>query len=226
MAAFSGFSRETIGFLLGLTANNEKAWFDENRAVYERAWVEPAKAFVEAIGPKLKQLAPNLGYAAKLNGSLRRINRDTRFSKDKTPYKTHLDLWFWTGEVADWSPGFWFRLNCKALMLGAGMYVFEPPLLAKYRKAVVDPKMGAALEKIIAAADAKGLFVGGETYKRVPKGFAPDHPRARLLKHSALYVGTEEKIPKELTGPKFVDYCVARYRLALPVQQWLVKLTQ
>ena len=227
MQTFTGFTDDTIPFLAELTLNNEKAWFDENRARYEAAWLEPAKLFVEALGPKLKKLSPTVGYEAKINGSLRRINRDTRFSNDKSPYKTHLDLWFWDGEdVAAWGPGFWFRLTTKQVMIGAGLHSFEPPLLAKYRKAVADPKKGPELERAIAAVEKKGLKVGGEQYKRVPKGFDPDHPRAQRLKHGALYAGYEAKVPKELRSKAFVDLCVEKFRATLPVHQWLVKLTK
>ena len=183
------------------------------------------KACVEALGAKLKKISPTVGYAPKLNGSLRRIHRDTRFSNDKSPYKTHLDLWFWDGkEAGDWSPGFWFRLTPKQLMVGAGVYVFEPPVLAAYRKAVADPKKGAELAKLVAKAEKDGLFVGGETYKRVPKDFPPDHPNAKLLKHSALYVGWEGAIPKELTTSKFVDVCIGHLKPTAGVHAWLVKL--
>jgi uncharacterized protein (TIGR02453 family) len=227
MQTFAGFSDDTIRFLGELTLNNEKAWFDENRARYEAAWLAPAKQFVEAIGPKLKKLSPGVKFEPKINGSLMRINRDTRFSKNKDPYKTHLDLWFWEGDDKGWqSSGFYFRLTPRALLLGAGVHGFEPPLLAKYRKAVASDKTGGELVQAVKAVEKKGVAVHGEHYKRVPKGFAPDHPRAQLLKHAGLTVGSEAKVPRELKSEKFVDYCVERFRATLPVHQWLVKLAR
>src|SRR4051794_4151449 len=98
MADFSGFSKDTLQFVAELRLNNEKAWFDENRPRYEAAWLEPAKRFVVALGERLKKkVSKTVQYEPKINGSIMRINRDTRFSKDKQPYKTHLDLWFWDG---------------------------------------------------------------------------------------------------------------------------------
>jgi uncharacterized protein (TIGR02453 family) len=227
MSAFNGFSEDTLQFVAELRLNNEKAWFDQNRERYEAAWLEPAKLFVVALGEKLKKLSKGVQYAPKVNGSIMRINRDTRFSKDKQPYKTHLDLWFWEGADKGWqSSGFWFRLTPLGLILGAGIHDFEPPLLANYRKAVADPKSGASLEKAITAVEKKGFKAGGEHYKRVPKGFESDHPRAELLKHAGLYAGRETKPPRELKSARFVDYCAELYRGTLPVHEWLVKLTK
>lgn len=226
MQRFEGFSDDTVRFLGELTLNNEKAWFDAHRARYEEVWLEPARRFVKALGQKLRKLSPGVQFEPKLNGSLMRINRDTRFSKDKAPYKTHLDLWFWEGAERGWqSSGFWFRLTPKALMLGTGVLGFEPPLLAKYRKAAGAPKSGAALVKAAAAVAKKGLQVGGEHYKRVPKGFDPEHPRAKWLRHDGLYAAFEGKVPRETKSADLVDYCVERYRATLPIHQWLVKLT-
>ena len=95
---FTGFPPETFAFLTGLIQNNTKQWFDDHRSDYDQYWVEPAKDFVAGIGPKLRAFAPNVNFEPKINGSIFRINRDVRFSNNKRPYKTTLDLWFWEGE--------------------------------------------------------------------------------------------------------------------------------
>src|SRR5664279_4905169 len=84
---FAGFPAATFEFLNGIAANNEKTWFDAHRGLYDAGYVEPAKAFVTAIGPKLREISPNVQFEPKVNGSLGRVNRDIRFSKDKRPYK-------------------------------------------------------------------------------------------------------------------------------------------
>jgi uncharacterized protein (TIGR02453 family) len=94
-SGFSGFPKATITFLSGLSETNTKEWFEGNRDVYEAGYVEPARRFVESMGPRLKQVSPGVKYEPKINGSISRINRDVRFSKDKRPYKDHLDIWFW-----------------------------------------------------------------------------------------------------------------------------------
>ena len=83
--AFDGFPKTATTFLKGLAKNNSKAWFDANRADYESGLLEPCKDFVVAIGPKLAKIAPDIHAEPKVSGSIMRINRDTRFSKDKTP---------------------------------------------------------------------------------------------------------------------------------------------
>ena len=109
-AAFTGFPRDTFAFLRGLAANNNKSWFDEHRADYETFCMAPARAFIEALGPRLKKISPTVQWEAKVNGSIFRINRDIRFAKDKRPYKTNLDLWFWHRTRGGWSaPGFFVR---------------------------------------------------------------------------------------------------------------------
>src|SRR5262245_42696449 len=122
--SFSGFPPSTIRFLAGLSKSNDKRWFDAHRDDYERSFIDPARAFVEALGPHLKKLDRGIQAVPKVNGSILRIHRDVRFSKDKRPYKDHLDLWFWSGANRGWDgSGFFFRLSPKRLILGAGTHV-------------------------------------------------------------------------------------------------------
>ncbi|MEM6991152.1 MAG: DUF2461 family protein, partial [Myxococcota bacterium] len=93
MAKFDGFPKQTLTFLKGLGANNDKAWFTAHRADYDNYFMEPAKHFVVALGERLAKSSPGIHAEPKVNGSIFRINRDVRFSKDKRPYKDHLDLW-------------------------------------------------------------------------------------------------------------------------------------
>jgi uncharacterized protein (TIGR02453 family) len=219
---FTGFPAGTVRFLSGLSRNNDKAWFEAHREDYEEHFLEPARTLVEALGPRLRKLDPEVQAVPKVNGSILRINRDVRFSKDKAPYKDHLDLWFWSGEEKGWdSSGFFFRLTPKRLMLGAGMHGFAPPVLARYREAVLDSKQGPALEKIVSQLKKKGYDVGGETYKKTPRGIAPDHPRASLLKHGGLHAGWEGPHPKELTSARLVDFAIAHFAAVAPLHSWV-----
>src|SRR5918998_456518 len=114
------FPRATLDFLTDLRANNSREWFDANRARYERDLVAPAKAFVTAAAPLLDRLAPGISAEPRVLGSIFRINRDTRFSPDKRPYKAHLDLWFWHGRRSDAASGLFLRLTPDELSVGAG----------------------------------------------------------------------------------------------------------
>jgi uncharacterized protein (TIGR02453 family) len=219
---FDGFRTETVRFLAGLRAHNEKAWFDAHRDDYQRAFLAPAQAFIEVVAPRLRKIEPEVNAEPRVNGSIMRINRDIRFSKDKSPYKDHLDMWFWTGDRKGWdSSGFWFRLTPDRLMLGAGMHGFEPEALARYRKAVMDPKRGPALEKIVASLRKDGYDVGTESYKKVPAGVPADHPRAALLRHGGLHAGWEGKHPAALKKPAFVGFVADHFAAVAPIHRWL-----
>ena len=140
MSTFSGFPRETLTFLRGLSRNNEKHWFDAHRSEYEAYFLEPAKAFVEAAGDGLERFAPGVHAEPRVNGSIFRINRDIRFSKDKTPYKDHLDMWFWEGERKGAVSGFYMRVGTRELSLGVGAHCFDKNRLKTYRDAVCDAR--------------------------------------------------------------------------------------
>ena len=221
--AFSGVSKQTLAFLRGLQQHNDKTWFDAHRAEYEQHYVEQGVALVEALGPRLQKLAPGIRFEGRVNGSLFRIHRDVRFSKDRTPYKAHLDLWFWEGDRKGWNaPGFFFRLAPASLILGCGMHRFEPEQLVRYDEAVLAPGPGRALARLLEGISAKSYEVGKPERKTVPRGLPADHERAELLRHDGLTVMLESRLPAELNSAAFIDYCVAHYRRFLPVHEWLL----
>ena len=222
---FAGFPRRTLGFLDSVAKNNSKAWFDAHRAEYENDLLAPAKRFVAAMGELLPSISQEIRCEPKVNGSIFRINRDTRFSRDKTPYKTHLDLFFWHGSGRSRErPGFFFRLDPSGLILGAGMHAFDAPLLAAYRAEVAEPRRGRALRSLVDRITAKGYDLGGSHYKRVPRDFANDHPHADLLRHKALCVAQERALPVSLSTPAFPAYCLVRFQDMAPLLDWLVAL--
>jgi uncharacterized protein (TIGR02453 family) len=222
---FEGFPPEGLHFLAGLAEHNEKAWFDEHRVEYERGLLEPARDFVEAMGVELEAVYPGVNADPRVNGSIMRINRDTRFSKDKRPFKTHLDLWFWEGVGPSRTrPGFWFRLTPKQLILGAGRHHFEPPLLARYREAVVDERLGPALSEAVDQVQAAGYELGGRHYKRPPAGFDAPPERADLLLHDGLFAGVELPLPEETHTARFPAFCAGYYARLAPLVRWLARL--
>jgi len=231
--SFIGFFEETLSFYRGLRGHNTKEWFDDHRKEYERFVLEQARAFVVDMGARLRAIAPGVISDPRVNRSLFRINRDTRFSKDKTPYKTHLALWLWEGVGKRMEcSGFYFHLEPDRLMLGAGIYMFERPALEEYRRSVVHPVYGPKLADAIEALEGEvkgdggcGLYTG-ERYKRVPRGYDPDHERAELLLNKGLVAGDDGPIPPELFTPVLLDYCMARYERMLPLHRWLVEMTE
>ena len=224
---FSGFSKETLSFFRGLKRNNNKEWFNKHREEYDRFVLVPAKALVVAMGAKFHAEGVNVHAEPKLNRAIFRIYRDTRFSPDKTPYKTHLALFFWEGRLPRMeSPGFYFQVEPTKILLGMGIYGFSPKQLTGYRKAVVDPEWGQSLADILKKISRRKDFKLGEKhYKRIPSGYDPDHPNAELLLHNGLHVGEETAIPDEFYSAKFVSYCWKKFKPFLPLHEWLFALS-
>lgn len=224
---FTGFTKETVNFFKGLKKNNNREWFERHRPVYEAHVMGPAKAFVAAMGERLRPLVPGINAIPKINKSIFRLNRDTRFSMDPSPYKTNLGIYFWEGGGSRLEgTGFYFHLEPPHLMLGAGSYMFSDKQIVRYRRAVVDPELGRELTRIIAAiSDRQGWEIGGRHYKRLPAGFDPAHPIASLLLHNGLYASRETEIPEEFFSGRLLDYCRDGYAPFIPLHKWLVQAT-
>lgn len=200
-------------------------WFDANRARYESGYLEPAKEFVELIGPALAKLVPDIRAEPSVRGSIFRINRDVRFSSDRRPYKDHLDFWFWEGDRKAVVSGLFLRVWPDGVVVGAGAHGFDEQRLAIFRDAVIDATTGAELATIVSDLEATGHAVGGETYKRVPRGYAADGIAERLLRHSALYVHAERPV-KTATSTGLIDTVLGHWRMFSGVHRWLVARVQ
>jgi uncharacterized protein (TIGR02453 family) len=139
-------------------------------------------------------------------GSIFRMNRDTRFSKDKTPYKDHLDLWSWEGDRKTATSGLFLRIAPDAITVGAGAHGFDRDRLARYRTAVTAPE---------ASHD-----IGGQTYTRTPRGYTATPDQDRFLRHSALYAHAE--LPANLAvDPKLIPTLLRHWRGFAPLHRWL-----
>ena len=229
MSTFDGFSPEALKFLSEIAHNNNREWFQSNKKRYQEVLQQPAVAFVEAMGERLKSLSPNINIDPRTNGSgnLMRINRDTRFSKDKSPYKTAIAGMFWEGAGKKTeNPAFGFHLESDGMRLMAGMFQFPKPMLTAYREAVDDEKLGNELIKNIEAVQAKGNYViNGEHYKKAPRGYPADHPRVEWLRYNALYVSYDGGIPPAILNcPEAVDIIFKHFSDMHPIQQWLAQI--
>lgn len=188
--------------------------------------LQPSKAYVEAMREPLREFAPGVIAVPKINGSLFRINRDTRFSADKSPYKPYMGILFWEGIGRRMeSSGYYFHLEPPNIMLAAGMYKFTRPLLERYRNAVADPGRGAELAAVLdRIGKQKNTSIGGKHYKRVPSGFDPEHPNAEWLLHGGLYAGREGPVPKAFFSEKFIDFSIEHFKNLAPLHDWLKSL--
>ena len=223
---FNGYFPETIQFFADIKENNNKTWFAEHKKEYQKFVVEPTKAFIMAMGQRLGELVPSIQYDTRTNGSgsMMRIYRDVRFSKDKSPYKTWLGVIFWegSGKKTD-SPGFYFGLDDEGAGAHAGLHGFPKPFLEAYREAVVDDKLGEELIGILAALPPD--YTSSEKhYKRVPRGYDKEHPRADLLMFNSMVVSAPRFLPDVIVSSELLDACFEHYRQMAPLQQWLAKV--
>jgi uncharacterized protein (TIGR02453 family) len=196
--SFRGFGDGAVEFYDGLVADNSKAYWTDQRAVYEADVRAPMQAL-------LAELEPEFGP-----GKIFRPYRDVRFSHDKTPYKTHCG--------ATVGP-FYVQIGSDGLFVAGGYYRMAPDQVARFRTAVADDRRGGDLEKRIAAM--QGLTLAGETLKTRPKGFDPDHPRIDLLRHKGLYAWRAWEPDDVLHEPGTLDRVAGTWRELQPLTEWL-----
>jgi uncharacterized protein (TIGR02453 family) len=224
-SGFRGFPPQAVALLRALVRHNDRAWFAAHKAAYEEHVVGPAQVFVVAMGERLVRIAPEINADPRVNRSLFRVQRDTRFTKDQRPYKEHLGIWLWDGSGARMeSTGFYFHLQPPTLMLAAGMKGFPRPILTAYRDSVVHDQHGPALARAIATVRRAGCTVGGEARRRVPQGYDREHPRAGLLLYEGMYAFHEQPIPEALHSATLLDLCEATWRAMLPLHRWLAAM--
>ncbi len=229
-ATFNGFPRDLPEFYRELSLNNDRGWFEENRQRYDRYVLRPAIAFVEAMGERLRLISPHIVADPRTSGagSIFRIYRDTRFSKDKTPFKTYLGIFFWEGSRNKMdNSGFYFHLAPTQLTLYAGIYEFPRDCLTTYRDAVVHPDHGDALRQAIQQVQAAGRYeIGGRHYKKTPAGYDPSHPNADYLLYRSLYASTGGDLPSQVFGADLLDYCLDRFTDMAPIHKWIVSVME
>ncbi len=223
--AFEGFSKDFWKFFRDLKKNNERDWFEANKDRYKAEVVAPLQDFIIALAPKLAKVSPNFKCDPKPNGgSMFRIYRDTRFSKDKTPYKTNAGLQFRHLQCNDFrAPGYYLHLAPGDVFFGGGMYMPEPPALSAVRQAIADKP--AEWKKARDAASVKRAFGGLsdiESLTKPPRGFAPDHPMIEDIKRKSFFV-TQESNEEAAAKPSFVNDVAKAYADSAPVMAFLCK---
>jgi uncharacterized protein (TIGR02453 family) len=228
---FAGFPYKGLRFLSELQENNDREWFEAHKDAYRDYVLAPAQDMVFALGERLKVLLPGIIYdtAANGSGSILRIHRDLRFSQDKRPYNPYVRLVFWEGRRKKMgNPSFFIRIGSGGVTVYSGIHVFQKQVLAAYRDAVADDQLGPELEGAIAAVESAGAYtVGGEHYKRVPRGYDANHPRADLLRYNGLWAHTADPVDAAvIVTPQLVEICLGHCRNMAPLHRWLVKVGQ
>ncbi|MBN9100263.1 MULTISPECIES: DUF2461 domain-containing protein [unclassified Pseudonocardia] len=197
--SFTGFGEYAVEFYDGLEADNSKAYWTDQRAVYEADVRAPMQALLTALEPE---------FGA---GKIFRPYRDVRFSTDKTPYKTHC------GATAG---PFYVQVGADGLMAAGGYYQMASDQVARFRTAVDDDRRGTDLQKRLAAVEDE-VVIRGEMLKTRPRGVDPEHPRIDLLRHKSLYGARIWPPDDTLHEAGALDRVVATWRALTPLSEWL-----
>jgi uncharacterized protein (TIGR02453 family) len=198
-------SPELFTFFRELKANNNRDWFEANKKRYEQQVREPLLQFITDFGLRLAEISPHyVADARRVGGSLFRINRDVRFSKEKTPYKTHAGVQFRHEVGKDvHAPGFYLHLEPEGAFVAVGLWHPEPLPLAKIRQAIIDQP--ERWQRAIANEAFRAVYtLGGESLKNPPKGFDPNHPLIEDLKRKD-FIASVSLSEAEACAPDFID---------------------
>jgi uncharacterized protein (TIGR02453 family) len=199
---FSGWPEEALDFYDGLTADNSKSYWTENRAIYDQKILGPMTELTE-------ELAAEFGEP-----KIFRPYRDVRFSADKTPYKTHIG--------ATLGHAGYIQLSAEGLGAGAGMWEMNPEQLARYREAVADDGRGVDLEQVIAVIEKADITVHGHgALKSAPRGYPADHPRVALLRYKGVTAWKQWPVERWLESAEAKDHVVSFLRTTQPLCSWL-----
>lgn len=235
MSTFTGFRPEAIQFLADLAQNNDRAWFQPRKSDFERLLKEPMEAMIVALADAFA--ARGVPMLADPKRSPFRIYRDTRFSKDKSPYKTHLGATFrWTGgasggpqaggahdERAHGNGGY-FHFEPGQMYAGGGMWRMEKPKLDAFRRAVLEePETVRAAISDPGFVREFGAAHGDEELQRVPPGFPKDHPLADMFRWKDVVFG-RRLADEEVLSPDLPDRLAASWATAAPVFRFLSAL--
>ncbi|MGJ9422143.1 DUF2461 domain-containing protein [Aeromicrobium sp. CF3.5] len=202
---FEGFPEAALDFYDDLEVDNTKAFWEEHREVHATAVKAPMTALTAA-------LADEFGEA-----KIYRPYRDVRFSKDKTPLKTHQGALVATGPAL----GYYVQVGAPGVSVGVGFYHAEPGRLAAFRDAIVHDRHGPELEHLVSDLESAGWERGGERLKTSPRGYDADHPRIDLLRHKSLSLTRSYGFEPFIHTPELLDRVRGDWRAGTPLLDWL-----
>ncbi len=217
----SYFSPAFFKFLRELKANNNRPWFHANKERYEQVVRNPLLDFIGVLGPRLRKISPSLIVDnSPSGGSMFRIYRDTRFSKDKTPYKTHAAAQFRTSSSRDvHSPGYYLHLEPGEVYSGGGIWRPEAPVLGQIRDYLASHP--ARWKAVLGDKKfSRRCMIEGEKLQRPPKGYSPDHELIEYLKYKD-YIFFTQFGERDACSPDFLDRYVEACAAASPMMKFL-----
>jgi uncharacterized protein (TIGR02453 family) len=224
-ARFEGFADSDARFFHTLATHQDREWFQAHKREYEEGWVAPMNALLGEVREKIRPFFRRYDLG---DPKVFRIFRDVRFSKDKSPYKTHIGGYIplkRAGAGAELPAPLYVHFGTET-MIGAGHHMMDPKQLDRYRNAVLDERRGKELVTILTRLKKAGFTIEShEMLKNVPRGMDPEHPRADLLKRKAL-TAAFPKLPKQLiVSRKLIDWLAEETRHVAPLVEWLAAAT-
>ena len=221
---FRGFPRDLFQFFRELKRQNERAWFEDNKQRFRDSVQAPMSAFIAAMAPRLERISKHFTADPRPNGgSMFRIYRDVRFSKDKRPYKEHAACHFRHALGKDvHAPGFYMHFAPDEVFLGGGLWMPEADALGKVRMAIAESP--AAWKKILNDRNFRKHFDGvrGEALARPPRGFDPSHPCIEDIKRKSFFAIRECEV-KIAQSADLIDEVTDTFRSASPLMRFLCK---
>ena len=219
--SFRGFKPSLMKFLRDLEKNNDRDWFGDNKARYENLVVAPVMDFISDMGPRIEKISPHFVAATgKTGGSMMRIYRDTRFSKDKTPYKTNVGVQFRHELGRDvHAPGFYLHIESSGCFIGAGIWKPASDALGAIRRHI-DDNQAVWKRTRNAKKFREGFELTGDSLKTAPKGFDVDHALIEDLRRKD-FIGIAQITQKELTSSDFAQQVTRSFRTAKPLMSFL-----
>ena len=205
MVTFEGFPVAALDFYDDLEVDNTKSFWEAHKAMYADSGRRPMES-------RTAELTAEFGPA-----KIFRPYRDVRFAKDKTPYKTHQGAFVAVGPAL----GFYLELSARGVRVGSGFYDAGGPRLGRLREAMAEERTGEQLVAMLAAYDADGWEIGGETLKTSPRGYGADHPRIALLRRKQLFVGRPYGFDESALGPGLADRVRGDWQALRPMVEWL-----
>jgi uncharacterized protein (TIGR02453 family) len=219
------FKKEAIEFLENLRDNNTKEWFLDHRDEYEELILEPSKRFVEEMGEELCALVPNIKAIPKINGSLFRIYRDIRLSRDKTPMKSRIGIVFWRGSGKRLqSSSFYIHFSPDELLVASGIRGFSKDSLDGFREYIKCEKNASNLTKILDDIKSKGYKLPDPKYKRYPRGFDKDDEFSDLALYGSMFA-YKSLDPKFIYSDELTDTLFKIYHDLLPLFEWIYDMS-
>lgn len=222
--AFEGFPKDFFAFFRELKKHNERSWFEDNKQRFRDSVQVPMAEFIGAMAPRLRQITKNFVADPRPNGgSMFRIYRDVRFSKDKRPYKEHAACHFRHAAGRDvHAPGFYMHFAPDEVVFGGGMWMPPPDALAKVRDAIA--KNPAAWKKVKTDKAFLKHFgdIDGDALIRPPRGYDPEHPFIADIKRKSFFAMDEGDV-KLASTPKLLDAVTQTFKAAAPLMKFLCR---